>query len=65
MLVLHGEQDRATDPEGSKRFAALVKATDMTLVLYPEGRHELLNDLERDAAMEVILGWLGERAAGA
>jgi len=65
VLVLHGEQDRATDPEGSKRFAALVKATDMTLVLYPEGRHELLNDLERDAAMEVILGWLGERAAGA
>jgi alpha-beta hydrolase superfamily lysophospholipase len=65
VLVLHGEQDRATDPEGSKRFAAMVKAPDKQLVLYPEGRHELLNDLERDAAMEVILSWLGERAARA
>lgn len=63
VLVLHGEQDRATDPEGSKRFAAMIQAADKQLVLYPEGRHELLNDLDRDAAMDVILAWLGERAA--
>lgn len=61
VLVLHGEHDTATDPAGSKRFAALAPATDKRLVLYPEGRHELLNDLDRDAAMDVILTWLGER----
>ncbi len=63
VLVLHGEMDRATDPEGSKRFAAMIGAPDKTLVLYPEGRHELLNDLERDAVLAAILAWLGERAA--
>jgi acylglycerol lipase len=63
VLVLHGEMDRATDPEGSKRFAATIRASDKQLVLYPEGRHELLNDLERDAALDLILAWLGERAA--
>jgi alpha-beta hydrolase superfamily lysophospholipase len=60
-LVLHGEKDRATDPEGSKRFAGMIASADKRLVLYPEGRHELLNDLDRDAAMDVILGWLNER----
>lgn len=60
-LVLHGEADRSTDPEGSKRFIAAIRATDKRLQLYPEGRHELLNDLDRDAALELILSWLRER----
>lgn len=63
VLVLHGEMDRATDPEGSKRFASMIAASDKRLELYPEGRHELLNDLDRDAAMDVILAWLRERVA--
>lgn len=65
VLVLHGEMDRATDPEGSKRFAAMIGSADKRLEIYPQGRHELLNDLERDAAMDVVLNWLGERAGGA
>jgi alpha-beta hydrolase superfamily lysophospholipase len=60
VLVLHGLKDTATDPEGSKRFAAIIAAADKRLELYPEGRHELLNDLDRDAAMDVILAWLKE-----
>lgn len=62
-LVLHGEQDRATDPGGSKRFIEVIPAADKRLVLYPEGRHELLNDLERDAAWDVISAWLRQRTA--
>jgi len=61
-LVLHGEQDHATNPEGSKRFVAMIASADKRLALYPEGRHELLNDLDRDAAMDVILSWLQDRA---
>lgn len=61
VLVLHGEKDTATNVEGSKRFAEMIPAPDKQLVLYPEGRHELLNDLERDAVMGVICGWLAER----
>jgi acylglycerol lipase len=61
VLLLHGESDGATDPEGSKRFAAMVRAADKQLVLYPEGRHELLNDLDRDAAMAEITNWLSQR----
>jgi acylglycerol lipase len=62
VLVLHGEKDTATDPQGSKRFAAMAPAADKKLVLYPDGRHELLNDLDRDAAMAEITNWLSARA---
>lgn len=63
VLVLHGEKDSATDPEGSKRFFAMIASGDKKLELYPEGRHELLNDLDREAAMGAIGGWLRERAS--
>lgn len=61
VLALHGEQDRATDPEGSKRFINTIIAGDKTLRLYPEGRHELLNDLIRDEVCDEILAWLAAR----
>lgn len=64
-LVLHGEKDTATDPEGSKRFAAMIASADKELKLFPEGRHELLNDLDRDAAWETIRAWLSARTVTA
>jgi len=63
VLVLHGEKDTATNVAGSKRFIGAIRATDKQLELFPEGRHELLNDLDRDAAMGVISAWLDQRAA--
>lgn len=65
VLVLHGERDTATSPDGSKRFMSMIRAADKRLERYPEGRHELLNDLDRDAAMAAILAWLEERMATA
>ncbi len=61
-LVFHGEKDTLTDPEGSKRFFNVIPADDKTIQLYPEGRHELLNDLDRDAVMELVTSWLQARA---
>jgi len=63
VLVLHGEKDTATDPQGSKRFYEMIAARDKQLELYPEGRHELLNDLDRDAAWSAISAWLSARVA--
>ncbi|WP_395644838.1 lysophospholipase [Terricaulis sp.] len=61
VLVLHGGKDTATDPEGSRRFIATIAASDKQFEFFPEGRHELLNDLDRDKALEVILAWLRAR----
>ena len=34
----------------------------MQLKLYPEGRHEMLNELNRDEVVDDLLGWLTESA---
>lgn len=61
VLVLHGTSDRATDPEGSRRFHAAIAARDKTLHLVEGGYHELLNDVRRDETRRVILTWLEQR----
>lgn len=37
--------------------------TDVTLKLYPSGRHEMLNELNRDEVYTDVLGWLEARLA--
>lgn len=61
VLVVHGAKDAATPAKGSERFFALAASSDKTLEIFPEGYHELLNDLDRDAAKSLILGWLKSR----
>jgi acylglycerol lipase len=61
VLVLHGTADGFTDPRGSERFVAAVSSTDTHLEWFAEGRHELLNDLERDRARTTILDWIAAR----
>lgn len=63
VLVFHGVQDEMTTSKGSERFIATIAAKDKRLELYPEGRHEILNDLDRDAALGVISSWVSERIA--
>lgn len=62
VLALHGTADRFTDPRGSERFIATVHAADKQLMLFDGGRHELLNDVERDRVLALVLDWLEERA---
>jgi len=61
VLVVHGAKDAATPAAGSERFFGMIRASDKTLQVFPEGYHELLNDLDRDEALALILGWLEAR----
>ena len=63
VLVFHGVKDEMTTPKGSERFIATIASKDKRLELYPEGRHEILNDLDREAAWGVMSNWLSERVA--
>lgn len=60
-LILHGTADLYTDPNGSREFFELIAAEDKTLHLVEGGYHELLNDLDRDAHLQLILDWLRSR----
>ena len=65
VLVIHGDSDRLVPVEGSRRFIDTVPAEDKTLETFAGGYHELLNDHDRDRALETILSWLSARTGRA
>jgi acylglycerol lipase len=58
VFILHGTQDKATKPSGSKRFYDNAGSTDKTLKLYENYYHDLLNDVGREVVMADITEWI-------
>ena len=62
VLLISGEEDPVGDyGSGVRKVAETLEKTghtDVTLKLYPECRHEVLNELNRDQVMEDILEWV-------
>jgi alpha-beta hydrolase superfamily lysophospholipase len=65
VLILHGTMDKATRPSGSKLFFDTAGSVDKTLKLYEGGFHDLLNDIDKEAVMADIKGWIGARLSTA
>jgi alpha-beta hydrolase superfamily lysophospholipase len=61
LLLMHGTADGLTNPDGSREFFKKLKGSDVTLKLYPDAYHELINDLDREAVMGEIVGWISSR----
>lgn len=57
LLIMHGEADRITDPEASRRFAAAV-GQNAVFRSWPDCRHELHHEIVRDEVLEYVSGWL-------
>jgi len=70
VLVLVGERDEIVPPEAQKVIVGRLGATPCEQVVYPDGWHMLLRDLQREVVWEDILAWMagepppsgGERA---
>ena len=61
VLILGGEDDPVSAPDGQHKLAsALNKAglKNITLNLYPEGRHEMFNEINREQVTERLLQWI-------
>lgn len=58
VLILHGTADQATRPSGSQRFYDKAGSQDKTLKLYDGAFHDLLNDLDKEAVIADIKGWI-------
>jgi len=61
MLILHGEADSICPAEGSRAFHAQLDPAQSSLRIYPELRHEIFNEPEREQVFEDLLAWLRER----
>ena len=61
VLITGGEEDPVGGRRGMTRLAAAYRQTahgDVTLKTWPHGRHEMLNELEREAFTAFVLEWM-------
>jgi len=72
ILLLHGEDDEVTDPNGSKSMYERTRSSDRTLRIYPKLVHDLVHEPEKGKVITDINEWtvthvkaLEERAAAA
>jgi acylglycerol lipase len=63
LFVMHGTEDKATVPAGSKLFYERAGSSDKTLKLYEGHAHDLLNDVGKGAVMADIAAWINARNA--
>jgi acylglycerol lipase len=61
VLILHGTDDKATNPSGSHFFYDTTGSTDKTLKIYEGHYHDLLNDLDKEKVMADISDWIAAR----
>ena len=57
-LVLHGAEDPICAPQGSRDFAAGLRAKGSALQILPGLRHEILNEPEREQVYRSMLDWM-------
>jgi alpha-beta hydrolase superfamily lysophospholipase len=62
LILLLAPEDQVTSAEAALRWAAETGA-DVTVVEVPDARHEILNDIGRDAAYERICDWCDDRTS--
>lgn len=65
VLLLVGRDDPVGGPKGVHKLADAYRnrsgLTDVTTLVYPDSRHEILNDLQQDQVRGDILTWLDAR----
>lgn len=58
VLIMHGEADQLDAVTGARQFYEKVTYPDKMLITYPDGYHELHNDLIRGQVLVDVVKWL-------
>lgn len=61
LLVLLAGADTVTSSASVERAFERTESDDVTVITYPEQRHELLNELERDEVLADVADWIEQR----
>lgn len=61
VLVLHGADDKITDPIGSQMLYDGASSSDKTLKYFVGLYHEIFNEPERAEVIDYTIDWIGER----
>lgn len=60
LLILHGGADELVPEHGSATFFEHANTEDKVRHLYPDGRHEPHNDIDREKVLQDLSGWLND-----
>jgi len=58
VMLMHGEDDQLTSPDGSVELYEAIGSTDKKLKTYPGLYHEIFNEPEQDAVLADMSNWL-------
>lgn len=58
VLVMHGDADALVPFQASEDIASMVSSKDVTLKIWPELYHEILNEPEKDDVIGTIVAWI-------
>lgn len=61
VLLLHGGDDPITSVEATRELYERAGSADKRLRVFPESRHEMHNDLDRERVLGEVAAWIGER----
>ena len=62
-LFLVAGDERLVSTEATRRFHDGLSATDISLIEYPNLRHELFNEVEREKVFADLVSWLRSHAS--
>ncbi len=62
ILIMHGLEDKLVNPSGSQLAYDKASSADKTLKLYPGMRHEIMNEIGKEAVLDEIVSWFDQRA---
>ncbi|MEP9394456.1 lysophospholipase [Gordonia sp. VNK1] len=61
VLVMHGSEDKLTNPYGSRLVDKLAGSDDKTVIIWDGLRHEIFNEPEKDDVIGTLTRWLDQR----
>ena len=61
LLLLHGGDDKLCSAEGAQMYVEQSASRDLTVKIYPGGRHEMFNESEREQVLSDLWAWLDAR----
>ena len=61
VLLLHGGDDKLCSAEGARTYVEQSGSSDITVKIYPGGRHEMFNETEKEQVLADLWAWLDAR----
>lgn len=58
LLLMHGAADQIAPPVGTGYIHEQAASSDKTVQVYPEMRHEIFNEIDRERVLDDLVSWL-------